>query len=744
MRNFVVKPLLFLSWFSLYSSLPHAQQPVAAKVEMYKGKPSIFINNRPEYPMIYSLTDVPGGRWSWEELPKYNLKNFCDHGIRLVQVDLAFDHVWKEDGSIQTDTAQKQLRGVLDVCPDAAIFIRFHVNPPKWWQQKYPEQNTVYADTTSMPDISWGLQRIIEDDEENPTRHSLASSKWKEEASVKLTEFLRQLKNLPEANALAGVQVAGGVYGEWHYWGFIKNEPDMSAPMLDYFRTWLKEKYKTDKALQAAWNDQKVSFHSASLPSLQERNNTTAGIFRDPLKERKVIDYYEAQHQVIADDIIHFCKIIKQNWPRPIITGAFYGYYYALFGRETVGGHLQLQKVLNSAWVDYLSSPGTYYPEAVEMGDPYRSRSLINSVSLHGKLWLDEMDQQTPLLPLKDTAYKTSLQKSIAQVRRNVLFTASKGQGLWFYDFGPSGFNGGKRLNDHGSFGWWDEPALMSDIKKVKSILDNRFHQPYESDADVLLVHSTETFYHTGSHTRHSYLGHRANNWVPPAIFRSGVVHDVVDIDDIEKLNISKYKCIVFINTWLLSASQRSYIKAKIAAEKRHLVWIYAPGYSDGRQLNKEFIESVTGMKLLQVKSDSSMTIELNRNVFGDQRIPVSQHPVDPCFAIADKTIEPLGVFSATQQTAFAKKTEKNFTSWYISLPPANPALWRFIFKQAGATVYNENGDIFYSGGGILSIHTAPGGTRNIQLKNGKSISVHLLPNTTTLLDPENGNIILQ
>ena len=30
------------------------------------------------------------------------------------------------------------------------------------------------------------------------------------------------------------------MYGEWHYWGFINNEPDMSEPMLQYFHGWLK------------------------------------------------------------------------------------------------------------------------------------------------------------------------------------------------------------------------------------------------------------------------------------------------------------------------------------------------------------------------------------------------------------------------------------------------------------------------------------------------------------------------
>ena len=93
-----------------------------------------------------------------------------------------------------------------------------------------------------------------------------------------------------------------------------------------------------------------------------------------------------------------------------------------------------------------MCGPNTYYPQAVESGEPYRSRSLINSVLLHGKLWLDEMDQQPPLVPLKDSAFSLNLAKSIATVRRNFLFSFTKGMGLWFYDFGPSGFNGGKML----------------------------------------------------------------------------------------------------------------------------------------------------------------------------------------------------------------------------------------------------------------------------------------------------------
>ena len=715
---------------------------ISAKVEMYNNRPTIFINSQPEYPMIYSLTDVPGGRWTWEEVPRYNMKSFCDLGIKLIQVDIAFDHVWSPSGDIVMDTVQRQLKGVLQVCPQASIFIRFHVNPPKWWQRKFPEENCVYADTQPKPDVSWGIERIIEDDEETATRHSLASEKWKDEASFKLKEFLHKLVALPEGNALAGIQVAGGVYGEWHYWGFIENEPDMSQPMLNYFRNWLKLKYKSDKMLQQVWHIGNITLENAALPTLDERRNPKAGVFRDPATERNVIDYYKAQHELIADNILHFCKIIKEEWPRPIITGAFYGYFYSVFGREAAGGHLELYRVLNSPYIDYLSGPGTYYPSANETGDPYRSRSLINSIALHGKLWLDEMDQQPPLVPLKDSLFNESLSKSIANTKRNVMATFTKGQGLWFYDFGPSGFNGGARLKDHGSWGWWDEPTLRETIKQLKELGDERLKTPYKSEADVLLVHDTESFYYMGSDKKHTAISHRANNWLPVGIFRSGVVHDVIHIKDLERVNLNQYKAVVFVNTFVLTQSQRNMIQTKVQKNKRHLIWIYAPGYSDGEKLNTIFIKQVTGINVELRMNQQLNSITVDSSFVKDYAFSVGNSAVMPSFVVKDKAATPLGKYKSTSDIGIAKKVLKENTSWYLGLPPENPAFWRRIFKEAGAHVYNESGDIFYSGSDILSIHTKSGGRREVNLKNGTVLKLDQKANSTTLIDLTTNKVI--
>lgn len=740
--------LLISSWigvFLLLVSVPKFvhSQPLSATVKMYQGKPAIWINDEPVYPMIYALTDVPGGRWSWEEMPRHTIQSFCEQGIRLFQVDVFLDHLWKQDGTFSIDTLRKQIRGVLSVCPRAAIIVRFHVNAPKWWIRLHPEENTLYADTPPQPDYAWGLQRIIEDDVDAPTRPSLASALWKQQAGEKLAQALHLLAQTPEGNALIGVQVACGIYGEWHYWGFLNHEPDISKPMQNYFQHWLKEKYQTTENLRQAWHDQKIDFDQVTVPGLEARKQTKAGIFRDPQQEQAVIDYYEAQHQVVADDILYFCKIVKANWPRPIITGAFYGYFFAVFGREAAGGHLAFERVLHSPDIDFLAGPRTYYPEAEALGDPYRSRSLILSCLLHHKLWLDEMDDQPHLLSWKDTAYLKSVREATATTLRNISFTLTKGMGFWFYDFGPSGFNGGPRLQNHGVAGWWDDPYLMNMIGKFKLFAEQQYKKPYRSDADVLLVFDTRPFYDMGSDRSKTFLTHFGDNWLPVAVFRSGAVHDVVHIDDLPLVDLTPYKVIIFVNTFVLNDQQKQFIRSHVENNHRHVVWIYAPAYCNGSSLSSQFISDVVQMHIHQMNDSLPLTVKVDSSIVPDLQFSVWGQRITPSFYVDDSLAKSLGYDVHTGRTTFAVRQFPAFTSWYVSVPFDNVALMQYIFKQAGVHLYNSSAqDIFYAGAGVLVIHTKSGGRQMISLKNGKSVMLNLLPASTTILDAETGNIL--
>ena len=227
-------------------------KPMNTEVKNYKGRPTIFINSRAYSPMFYALTDQPGGRWSTDDIPQLNIKLFADVGIRLFQLDLPMDCIWMENGEISLETAKKQVRGVLEVCPDAAIFFRLHVNAPKWWIKKHPEENVKYDKFEAKPDPAMADRQYIYHDAGLAERFSLASKKWRDESSEKVKEFCEKFSKTEEGNHLAGIQVACGIYGEWHYWGLLYWEADLSEPMRIHFSEWLRKKYRNSESLQKA------------------------------------------------------------------------------------------------------------------------------------------------------------------------------------------------------------------------------------------------------------------------------------------------------------------------------------------------------------------------------------------------------------------------------------------------------------------------------------------------------------
>ncbi|MCB9266613.1 MAG: beta-galactosidase [Lewinellaceae bacterium] len=727
---------------------------LSGEVKPYKGKPTIHLNGKPEAPILYALSDVPGGRWSWEEVPQHNISAFCAQGIRLYQLDIFLEQLWPEDGSFSVETAQKQVRGVLEVCPEAGIFFRFHLNAPKWWTDKYPEENVAYDKVEPSPDEHIGLSRILEADPRNPVRASMASEKWRQAAAEKLRLFCEQFSQTPEGNALAGIHIAYGVYGEWHQWGIINYEADFSPPMTDHFRQWLKAKYTSAEALQEAWSSPDITFDAVSVPDTEERAVITEGIFRHPLKGRRVIDYYECQHELVAGNIIHFCKVVKENWPRPAITGAFYGYFFSMFHRQAAAGHLALQKVLQSEYIDYLSGPQAYYPEnGYHAGEPYRSRGLIHSVLLNGKLWLDEYDQQPrrswPWLGDKDNreVYEKTLEENVSMIRRNMMFPILKGQGLWLYDFGPAGMNLNPENDNNiqaGSSGYWDNPVYMENIGRVKALAGQFLHEEFASAADVLAVYDTESIlYLPGTVDNKCPVTHQMINWPTLALYYSGALFDPIHIDDLGKVDISRYKAVVFFNVFVMNEKDRELIQTKIAGGNRHLIWMYAPGYIGGNGISLSSVSDVTGINLDTLSFYERPCLRIDPDFAG---APEQKAWGDyaPLFFIRDDKAVVLGQYAGLGKPGFGYKKFPEHSSWYMGVPVSDPLVFRKIFERAGVQFYAPLKDVVYGGGNLLMIHSVKEGVKEWE-KNGRRFEMKFdeAP-ATKVIDLRSGKVILE
>ncbi|MCR4440122.1 MAG: hypothetical protein QHJ34_12580 [bacterium] len=706
--------------------------PLSSTIRLYRGKPTLFINDKPQPPLLYALTDVPGGRWSWEEVPQHNLRLMAELGFRLFQVDLFLEHLWFEDGRFDLHSAQRQIRGVLDACPEAAVFIRLHVNAPRWWSKAHPEEWTQYADVPVTIEDEAGFHRIIEYDNSPVNRVSLASQRWRQEASEKVVRFCEELAATDEGNALAGLHMACGVYGEWHYWGFFRNEPDTGPAMTRHFRAWLKGRYGTDQALRAAWRDRRVSLESAQVPGYQVRAQTRAGLFRSPAEERWVIDYYRCQQELVADTIVHFCRLAKERWPRPLVTGTFYGYLFPMFGRQAAGGHLELGQLLTSPWVDYLSGPQCYFPCSTEPGGAYRSRSLLESCRLHGKLWLDEMDQKPDLMwgPLAP-GYRGSGETSVARLRRNLAATLTRGHGLWLYDFGVGFANAG----------WWDHPLLAEELRRLLALFVSRLEEDFDSDADVLVVYDTEAFYYLATTPQADPVSQALMDETTLAIYLSGAVCDQIHRADLRRVDLGKYRVVVFANLFMLDKGQREFINERVAKDGRQLVFFYAPGYCDGSTLSVAHMSEVTGIALRE--TDAKPELIVVHPGWPAERLRLGGESLRPLFVADDRGAQTVGVMADSLEPAFARKQGAESVRWYCALPITSASLMRRLLAEAGAHIYGGGGDVFYAGHGLLCVHSKEGGRRAVCLKDGTALTVDLPSGGTAILDARTGALLM-
>jgi len=723
-----------------------------SEVRDYNGIPALYLNDRPVVPMIYALTDRPSGKWSFESAPSYNIGQFAKAGIKLFQLDIWFEEMLPEDGPLDITPARKQIAGVLAKCPDAAVMFRLQVKAPKWWLEQHPEEWVRYADTDVIPEPYKPSHQVPEWQELTPiARVSYASEAWQKKGEEILREFCEEMSATPEGKHLMGIQIANGINGEHHQWAFVKHDPDTSEPMLRFFRNYLKEKYGTEKALRKAWNDQKASFETVEIPGM-ERHHTSEGIFRDPEREMAVSDYYEALHKSVTRSILSFARVIKETWPNPIAVGSFYGYYLSMFGRQAAGGHLCEEDILNSSDIDFICAPQAYNKNSRLPGGPGLSRGLIESIRLHGKLWLSEMDQPTHYgYVILGGLQKYPLEESVQIMRKFVLEPFVRGAGMWFYDFGPVM-----------SSGWWDHPVYMDEIAGIRALEERYFSRQGQSPADVLMVFDTKVFLHTATLESDDPITDIASvNVVPIEAFKSGASVATCYLSDLPRMDLSPYKAVVFVNCYLLSEQYRRWIRTNVAGGGRSLIWLTAPGYNDGHRLDVRQISETVNMHIGKVVSstipdmkfsaemgsavqEGSQIANLAKTVFTDKK-EGARAVNQPFFYVDDRDACPLAEMtdeSGTVLVGGAVKVGKNSTDYFFTLPLLSGGLWRNLFEKAGCHIYDRDGDAVFAGSGMIMIHTKDGGPRIITLRSGRTVSFEMSPMETLLIDAESGEVL--
>ena len=687
-----------------------------AKVAPYKGRHVIFVNGQPMAPLMYSGTEH--SRETWTGQPRKSIEEFTALGYEIFQTDLWLKYSLRPDGTFDMDGIRRQLAGILEVNPHAKLVVRINVSAPKWWLEQNPSETCKVTAKIETPkqDVFGGNRA-----------ESLASEKYAAFAGKYLKQFVAELEKTPEGDRVMGFHLGGGVYGEWHYYG-IYNEPDASEPMRQKFIAFAKRKHGSLDQINAAWHTSFKTFAELVVPSFERRYEMNDGDFRDPQSDRYVIDYYECQQETVSVLVNGLAKLTKEIWPRPVLVGLFYGYFY---GGWTVGAQssqFDIQTLFRSPYVDYFSGPYA----SRDMNGSGISRSLVQSVSLNGKVWITEHDGGTHLGNISNSKFPSvpkDESQSIARMRRNFMYGLTDNAGQWWYDFGSKNRSG-----------WWSTPAMLAEARSLLALANSRLDQPYTKPSDVLVVYDMTAFNYVRP-AKADRLTKMTTEALTDSLLGTGAAFDRIFLMDLSLVELSRYKLVIFGNTFALNTKQRAYIKEQVMKAGRTVVFMSGCGYTDGDANSTSLISDLVGMKIEKAaEHDIHPTVRL-----GDQTADLDDAGLVSRFRVAGREAQILGAYQSGS-TAAAVKDIGVCKVYYFGVPVKAPlALFKALLNEAHIRTYVENTvekDYVTVGGGIIGIYSVNGGEKTIKPLGGATVKMAMPPYATHYFDVQTGALL--
>lgn len=704
------------------------KRQLEAQIKYIDNSPKLFINGENTLPVFYGLSDIPGAGSNTYQAWK-NIRNFSKKGINIVCCDTGLHIGWRKSAPYDAEPVIEEVNGVLDANPDAGVIIRLHLNPPYWWLRDNPDELIKYQqpDGSIHGGTDNGEQdRLLRFDADENIRVSFGSEKWKKEAGELLIATLNALQACDAGDRIIGIQVAYGLYGEWHNFGV-----DVSAPMKRKFKAYLRKKYGSDENLQVAWNDESVTLETAEYcPHFAQKADD--GFFRDPQKSMKIIDAQKCAQIVTAQNIVYFCKLVKESWKRHILAGAFYGYYLGATGiTGTNTGHLMPQIIFeNKKYVDFICGPFPYYKQNRSAYGVPLQRGLLESCRLNGVLWLTEMDQHPEGTEWKAGGLDEFYDETHSLLFRNTFQPLLSGMGYWYYDHRiiPQFIDPKSSNTSAGSIyrkvGWWDTPELMDDIGKIYDIATKYCLDGYKPSGDVLMVLDTDShFYKKYNEAEYEFF----DAWM-----RTGVAIEYIYLSDLNKVDFGRYKCIILANAYKLDKSQREVVKT---IPKNVLIAIfYGTGYCDGETLSVAGIKDVTG-----IKTEKAENINYYYDGITNEKVSSEKLHPNPCFYVSDNEVE---IFGRYENGTCAVAKKENVI--YFAYPLLNLQLAEKAIELSGAHRYCKQGDVVLADNNLVLLNAFYKGEKEIFLKNGKKVAFHIDGVSSVLIDATTGKIVLK
>ncbi|MFQ3611733.1 MAG: hypothetical protein SNJ72_09615, partial [Fimbriimonadales bacterium] len=587
---------------------------------------------------------------------------------------------------------------VRDLCPHAQILWRIVPAPVGRWQKEYPEAVVRYADgTIGGP--------------------SLCADRWWQVVQEQLNALVQLTEQEDEGANTLGYHID---WGEWFQ--PASGGYDTSDAALTAFREWLRRQYKGDTVvLRACWFNGEVSFASATIPTYQPSNSHKQ--FYHPRREGRYIDYHRFLSDITARRILGLAQGVKSVSQGRALVGVPYG--YVLEWRHPHAGHYALSQILRSDAIDLLSAPLTYSDRLP--GGTGAFALPVDSVHLHGKLFIAEEDFRTPFGKsprLSESATGHHLgtthaeQAQVEDDYNPTLHTAeavmqvqarSTAQALTFAH--------GQMWMDLWGEGWLANPLAWENAQNVRALWEWR-ERIDQSPPDLAVVVDPES-------TRYVRVGssliERMVVQAREAILRSGVSAGFYLLEDITRREFPPSKVVIFLNAWRMSRMSRDAIRRRLQRDGRVLIWLYAGslfhGHRDalanaretmGVAIARQPWGSVQGTQIVNKAHPLARALNLER--LGEPEA------CEPSFYAIAEAGEVVGEYIDTGLPSLAVCDHGRWKAVFSGERVLTPEMVRAFVKWAGGHVWLETNDLVQVRPPLVHLHARKAGMRTLHL----------------------------
>lgn len=444
------------------------------------------------------------------------------------------------------DSLDRQIKDLKGIRDDVKLICIIDLNSPEWLSR------TMNRETgDSFTHLS----------------ESVANIHWKQPTTEYLAAFLEHTEKF-HADSIAAYVLACGATSEW----FDLNNELCGLPKAKKYVEWRKGKGLPYSEPPSALQSCKASYEDLLL---------------DPAKTPDVFDYRKFCNELVGNAICEFAAETRKRIRKGVEIGVFYGY---LIDRVEAAesAHLAYEKVVHCPDLDFIISPGTYVDREIGEGSGWQNCS--GTEKLAGKNHMHECDQRThcynrslsPYVKTADPEWKDH-KEDLAGIKREFSLALINRASLWWFDMWG---------------GYYQEQELFDCFARMKQIYADKIDLPVLPMEETIMIVDPDASY---------YIAHGADQWrqrsfacrTRKKLNKAGFPFECYCLNDIPKIpNPDKIKFVIFANQWEITREKEALIKKYLLKDNRIVLWLYAPGLSDGTSLDESRCEKWIGKPL--------------------------------------------------------------------------------------------------------------------------------------------------